>query len=328
MTNWKFSLEDLPNELLIDVMKNLDTRCIFRAFSNLNHRFTQLLRLFDCFQFYLHIHPSNLVKSTDDILSSSIYTLVVDPWMNLNLFPFVNLRRLRLDRPLPKVLEQLTPNSMPYLEHLSIVYLYNMYEMDLLRDRIFSNQFPQLKSCELLEDKTLISIRTWTESPSIEILQIQFLDFIAYQTILLACPNLIYLKFSMYSTPSPTIPNPSFIHLNLRQLIITYNEFDWHQIDDDILSGFLASVPNLSRLCIDRKIQCQNLDEHFHGYDWLASILRLRLPELRKFQYILHIFNETKTRNDVYERTIREFEGIFHRLHQTAYRACLTVIRE
>lgn len=326
MMNCKFSLEDLPNELLIDIMKNLDTRTVFRAFANLNYRFNHLLRLFDCFQFYLHIHPSNLFKSTDDFLSASIYTLVVNPWMNVNLLPFINLRRLRLDRPLPKVLEQVTHTSMPFLEHLSIIYMHNMYEMDLLRDRIFSNRFSHLKSCELLGEKSPISIRTWSESPSIEFLHIQSLDFPAYQLILLACPNLIYLKFSMHSPASSIITNRPFIHSNLQQLIINYNEFDWHRLDETILSEYLAYVPNLSRLCIERKIHCQNFDEHFHGYDWLASILRLRLGRLRKFQYILYIVNDTQTRDEIYQRTIRKFQDIFHQLHPTTYRACLTVI--
>ena len=329
MTNLKSSLEDLPNELFADIFKNLDVRHLFRAFANLNNRFNRILHSFNHLQFFLHIHQSNLLKSNEELLCSYVYTLVVDPWINFNLVQFPNLRRLRLDRPVPKVLEQVTPTILPHLEYLSIIYMYNMYELDLLRDRIFSNQFLQLTSVELLEEKTLMSIPHWTESPCLTSLQIELIDFLAYQTILRACSNLIHLKFSISSSSFLNSSSSSFIHLNLQQLILVQRSVDWHDNTDEILRDLFVYVPNLSRLTIDRTIHCQNFEQHFQGYDWLASILADRLSNLRNFRYVLHLSIEQKLLEHFYEKHLFEIERNFLRLHaQQHYRARLKFVRE
>ncbi len=326
MTKYKSRFEDLPNELLIDIFKNLDARHLFRAFYNLNYRFNQLIQSSQYLQLFFHMNLSTILKSNDEIFSYYVHTLIVDPWINLNLEYFPNIHHLKLDSPLPKVLEQLKPDLMPYLEYLSVSYMFNMYEMDLLRERIFSNCFRNLKSCELLEKQTLITIPNGTQSPSINILKTKFIDSIVYTTILSVCPNLYCLKFWMFSLNG--IPTNIQLHQNLKRMIIQFRESDWFYNDDHILSGFLACVPNLEILEIHRRIPLKNLNEHFNHYDWLSSIINYRLPILRKFKFCFHLLTNEKFLEDIDENILIQIQTDFINVHNGYYKAQLVLNRE
>jgi hypothetical protein len=326
MTKYKSRFEDLPNELLTDIFKNLDARNLFRTFHNLNARLNQLIQSFQYLQLVFHINQSNLLKSNDEIFSYYVHTLIVDPWINVNLTQFPNVHRLQLDNPLPEILGQLKPEIMPYLEHLSVRYMFNMYEMDLLRDKIFSNRFLHLRSCELLEEKSLMTRPNCSQSPLINILKTELIDSVVYQTILSACPNLYFLKFSMY--PLNGMPTNISFHENLKRMIIDYQESDWFYADDHILSGFLACVPNLEILEIHRKIRFQNLQQHFEQYDWLASIIHFHLPRLRKLKHVIHLFNDKILTETIDENILIQIQKNFNDVHKGQYKAQLEIRRE
>jgi hypothetical protein len=327
MTKSKTQFEDLPNELLTDIFKNLDARNLFRTFYNLNYRLNQLIQSFQYLQLYFHIDSSNVLKSHDEIFSYYVHTLIVDPWINFNLKHFPNVHNLRLNSPLPKVLEQLKPDVMPYLKHLSVIYMYNMYEMVLLRERIFSNRFLNLKSCELFEKQTLMTIPIWTQSPSIKILKTEFIDSIAYKTILLACPNLHSLKFWILLLNG--IPTNIQLHKNLKQMIIEFRESNWFYNDDNILSGFLACVPNLEELEIHRRTYSENLKEHIEDYDWLASIINYRLPLLKKLKFYFYLLNgDGKLTEDIDNNILIKIQTDFINVHKGHYKAQLKIVRE
>src|SRR5690242_14577271 len=116
MTKYKSQFENLPNELLTDIFKNLDARNLFRGFYNLNYRLNQLIQSFQYLHLVFHMNQSNVIKTNDEIFSYYVHTLIVDPWINFNLKHFPNVHRLKLDNPIPQVLEQLKPDIMPYLE--------------------------------------------------------------------------------------------------------------------------------------------------------------------------------------------------------------------
>jgi len=318
----KSKFEDLPNEILTDIFKNLDARHLFRSFYNLNYRFNQLIQSFNYLKLYFHMDSTNLIKSNDEIFSYYVHTLIVDPWINFNLKHFPNIHRLRLDSVLPQVLEQLKPDIMPYLEHLSVLYTYNMYEMGLLHERIFSNRFINLKSCELYEKQALMTIPNWTQSPSINILKTDFINSTTYQAILSACPNLYFFKFWMFSLNE--IPTNIQLHKNLKQMIIEFRESNWFYDDDYILSRFLSCVPNLEILEIHRRTYSKHLKEHIENYDWLSSIINYRLPILRKFKFYFHLL-DTKT---IDENILIQIENDFNNLHKGQYKVQLEIIRE
>jgi hypothetical protein len=326
MAKTKSQLEDLPNELLTDIFKNLDARQLFRAFFNLNNRLNQLIQSFQYLQLVFHMNLSNVLKSNDEIFSYYVHTLIVDPWINFNLKSFPNISHLQLNNPIPQVLEQLKPDVIPDLEHLSISYVYNMYEMDILRERIFSNRFLHLKSCELFEEKTLMTIPICTQSPAINILKTEFIDSITYKKILSACPNLYFLQFGMDSSNGISTNNQ--VHLNLKRMIIQFWQTDWFSNDDQILSGFLACVPHLEVLEIHRRIGLQNFKQQFEQYDWLVTIINSRLPILRKFRFYLYLFNGEELIEHIEENLLNQIELDFMNRHKGPYKAQLNISRK
>ena len=315
MTESKSRLEDLPNELLTDIFKNLDARDLFRALQNLNSRLNQLIQSFQYLQLVLHIHQSNPLKSNGEIFFSYVHTLIVDPWININLNQFPHIHRLRLDRPLPQVLEQLKPNILPDLEDLSVTYMFNMYEMDLLRDRIFSNAFPRLQSCELFDEKNLMTIHNWTQSPSITILKIQLINSLTYKSIRSACPNLNFLKFWIFSFNE--MPSDMPVHTNLKRMVIECRELNGFTHDNEMLNGFLTGIPNLERLEIHRGISSHEIEEH----DYFASLIQFHLPLLRKFQLIFHLSDDQQGAGSVDDHLRIQMQRQFDHSHRGPYQA-------
>lgn len=325
MNQQKSRLEDLPNEILSCIFENLNARDLFRAFYQLNSRLNHIVQSFQHLQLFYHMNGSYVLKTNDDVFSYYVYTLVVNPWINFNLQHFPNIRRLRLDSPLPKVLEQLQPDVMPYLEYISIHYTYNMYEMGLLHEKIFSNRFLHLKSCELYDRQTLIKIPNWTETPSIRALQTDFIDSFVYKIILCACPNLYFFKFWMYSLHG--IPTDVPIHKNLKRMIIELAEVNWFY-DDNTISGFLECVPNLEQLEIHRRTYSEHIREYIDDYDWFAKIIHGRLPMLRKFTFYFHLSADEKLNEIFSTNKLVQIQSDFVNVHTGQYEAQLIIDRK
>ena len=313
----KARLEDLPNELLTDVFKNLNAHDLFRAFSQLNNRFDRLIRSFSYLQLMLHLETSNMIKTNDEIFPFYVHTLVVDPWINFNLHQYPNVRCLSLNSPLPQVLEQLKPEIMPHLERLSVSYVFNMYEIVLLHDKIFSNRFLHLKSCHLFEQETLMTMQQWTSAPSIRVLKTKLIDANVFTTILSACPNLLVLKFNL--SPFSDTPTASQCHSTLKRMIVEMQADDWLD-DDSSLHGFLACVPNLEQLDIHRKTSWQPVKDRSTNYDWFASMIAVHLPRLRRLHVCLHLNREDSAADAALLDTMQRN---FVDRHQHAYQARL-----
>ena len=301
-------LEDLPNELLTDIFKYLDARDLFRSFSNLNFRLDRLIRSFDYLQLHFHLHTTNATKINEEPFPFYVYSLLVDPWININLHRFQNVRRLKLNSPLPHILEQLKPESMPFLEYLSVSYIYNMYEIVLLHDKIFSNRFQHLSACELLENESPMTIQHWQPSPSIRTLKIELIDAEIFSIILSACPNLSVLKFSMLTKSIPSKMGP--IHLNLERIVVELRDSDW-LFDDLNFSQYLVCVPNLKRLEILRRRYPSHIDQ----YDWFHTIRKRCLPSLLDFSFSIQSPSDDSNFALFDERLQQTFQQEFLRLH-------------
>ncbi|CAF3499197.1 unnamed protein product [Rotaria socialis] len=325
MNTHKSQLEDLPNELLSEILRNLDARDVFRAFYQVNSRFNELIQSFQHLQLTFHMNSNNFLKTNDEIFSFYVYTLIISPWINFNLQNFPRVRRLRLDNPLPKVLEQLQPNIMPHLEYLSVFYTYNMYEMVILHENVFSNRFVNLKSCELYEKQTLITIPHWTQSPSLQVLKTEYIDSTIFKIILGACPNLYFFKFYLYPTNGMTTDIP--LHNNLKHMIIELQDVDWYY-DDNTINAFLKSVPKLEQLEIHRRFYSQHMRENIKDYDWFSLIIKHRLPILRRFRFYFHLSKEEKLIGCIDENIQIQIERNFHDVHKGLYQAQIFIDRE
>jgi hypothetical protein len=324
MNKSKSRFEDLPNELLTDIFKILNGRDLFRAFSNLNSRLNQLIQSFQYLQLIFHINPSNISKTNDEIFSFYIHTLIIEPWIHFNLKHFPNVRYLRLNDSLPSLLEQLKSDIMPNLEYLSISYTYNMYEIDLLHKRIFSNHFPHLKSYEFLcKTKILMRIQDSTQSPSINILKAEYIDALVYNTILSACPNLYFFQFSMFPLVRSLVTNIQLQH-NLKRMIIELKQSEWFY-DDNMIRDYLACVPNLEELEIHRRNYTKNIEDYLEHYDWLQSMISFNLPILRKFKFYFHLSNNEKLMNSIDKNMCTRIQRDFSNVHTGQYKAQLVI---
>jgi hypothetical protein len=276
-----FLLEVLPNELIIELFKYFNTRELFRAFYNLNFRFNCLIQSL--------IHLTYSTKKTDyDILSYPfIRTLIIDTQIEEKLICFPNLHRLILDYVTDDLIFQLNSNTLPNLEYLSIDHKVHPFHMPDLRTKIFSNTFPNLKYCSISRMKLPCAIQDWTQSLSLRILKVNDIDSFIYTSILLACPNLYFLKFKL--SVKSKIQSSIVSHTNLKRLIINMKHDDWPW-DDSVLEGYFLCIPNLEQLNISRSISGNsNMMDYFQYYDWLLSMISSHLLSLYQFKFDLYI---------------------------------------
>ncbi|CAF0918801.1 unnamed protein product, partial [Adineta ricciae] len=322
----KSRLEDLPNELLTGTFRYLNARDLFRSFHNLNERFNDLIQSFQYLQLSYHMKVPVILKSNDELFSYYVYTLIIDEWIDFNPTHFPNVRRLKLKSPIPKVLGLLKGNIMPHLEHLSVLYKYTMYEINLLHNEIFSNRFPKLYSCELYGQEGLLTIQQSEHSPMIRILKTDLIDLMIYEIILRTCPNLSFLKFSIQS-PNDTSTN-TFQHINLKRMVINLTNSDWSD-DDHTLSTLLSYVQNLHQLDIHRRNYSHNILDYIQYCDWLKSIINRRLPCLRIFKFYFHISTDEQLRIILHENLLEQIQSDFSNVHtEQEYQAQLIICRE
>lgn len=311
--------EDLPNEIIGEIFKCLDARDVFRCFSHLNSRLCRLTRWFDHLQLKFHLRTANGIKFNEETFPFYVHSLSVDPWINSSLNRFRNVRRLKLESPLPHILQQIKPELMNFLENLSVSYTFNMYEIVVLHDQIFSNSFQRLTSCELLEKETPLTIRrTFSTVSKITNLRVNFIDFDIFSTILSVCPNLKNLKFSLLTR---SIPKKIFSkHFQLEQIFVELRSSDW-LFDDENLRDFLLLLPNLKLLQLTRRRSALSID----NYDWFHSIRTELLPNLETFRFLIDFIEKNNDPNFVVfnEFLRRKSVETFDELHGDLKSACL-----
>lgn len=117
-------LEQLPNETLLDIFQYVNARDLFHAFHNLNFRFNTLIKSFYFLNLAFHIETivDNQIRESDEF-PAYVYTLTVGRAINVDLTQFLNIRCLKLECPIKRVLSQLNANILPKLEHLTISHL-------------------------------------------------------------------------------------------------------------------------------------------------------------------------------------------------------------
>src|ERR1700728_594101 len=102
-----FQLEDLPNEILIEILKSLDIQELFQAFYNLNFRFNALLYSLNNLSFTLsrnNYNDFNLWKFPMDGIS----TLIITAEIHVDLERFTHLRCLIVLSPTSGLFQRLS----------------------------------------------------------------------------------------------------------------------------------------------------------------------------------------------------------------------------
>ncbi|CAF1068694.1 unnamed protein product [Rotaria sp. Silwood1] len=307
-------LEILPNEILIHIFQYFDARDLFQTFYNLNFRFNRLLQSLKYLSLTMLKYNSNEIHDYN-IFAPYIYTLVIDYAVDIDLNQFVNLHRLILLSPTSNQLKQIVFNNLSYLEHLSVGYehfLFSYYIPDLCK-KIFSNDFPCLKSCSLFEPRVLEIIPNLTQTTQLCILKMDNIDLLAYRHILILCPNLYLFQFTMLNQHEEL----HYIepHLNLKKIIIKFQSLI-KSISDCAMSHYLSCVPNLEQFIVHEINFDVNIKEYL-DYNWFASLIDKQLPLLRQFKYYLHAYGIKQNNDNIINRIEANFKQIHNKKYQS-----------
>jgi hypothetical protein len=307
----KFSrLEYFPNEIFIEIFQYFDGRNLFRSFYNLNSHFNILLHSLNNLSLSLSTSYYNGIS-----IAPFIDILIIRYKTQTNLNNFTKLRRLFVEQLTDEFLEQLERNHLPYLEYLFIHSLDRIEEVRTshLCSRIFSNGFPDLKSCCISKMNLITISLPWTQMLSLRILKIGDMDIFVYQSILSSCPNLYLLKFARII--SNRTSTDVIRHVNLKKLIIA---IPWlEELSEDCqMDKYLSCVPKLEEFIVHRTNEIISLNESFLKFDWYASLISLYLPLLPRFTYYFHILKSGRKIDPHTQNILNQIEEHFNRVHQ------------
>jgi hypothetical protein len=278
-------LELLPNEILMEIFEYLDARDSYQAFYGFNLRFKLLLQSLN--QLYLHIHYDrrNRIRH-DHLIALRIHTLIIDRNRFIdNLYRFPNIRNLIFIKSSAEKIERVI-DQIANLEHLTIKVKQSGIRLCSLYQRIFTNDFPYLKSCILTNFQPQSLIDTWTQTPSIHSLHITSDFSRIHMSLLAACPNLHFLKLNI---PQLAVTRLDVqLHKNLKRLNLTFRSDQW-PFDDFIFNTLFACIPNFEHLYIQQLIANTEVINSLNASNWLATLLTGYLVSLRKFKLTLRL---------------------------------------
>lgn len=314
--NKNFSqFEWLPNEILVEIFQYIDARDLFCAFHNLNLRFNGLLQSPN--NLYFTFITSN--TGDNDIFSPYVHTLILNNRIDINLNIFINIRRLKLIVPNYEQLKQLKSGHFPYLEYLSIGYQNNHFSLHMpnLHEKIFSNSFPNLKSCDLFEPRIIPELLSSKTTSSLQTLKIEGIRLSTYQMILSTCPNLHFLQFTAVDSTGNKCQTESY--KNLKKMVIKYVDF-LDVLNDGGIDLYLSYVPNLESLILHRTNSDADIGKYLK-YRWLAEIINQYLPLLRRFKCYFHVFQAKQLITHDKGNILKLLEMKFKRIHNNRYQA-------
>lgn len=312
-----FQFEDLPNEILIVIFKNLDVQDLFQAFYNLNTRFNMIL---ESVNHCLTIDTSDFHQFDDNkIFFPYIDTLIIQKGADNTFIDFLNVRRVILYYTSDYSVMDLQVNIAPSVEYISVrsVHPWLFTFMTYFIDKIFSNGFPYLKSCCLPSTTFLLTTERWTQSPALRIFTTGFIGSNIYEAILTSCPNLYSLQFNKLPMDKSTVHMKP--HTNLKCMKI--NLFTEDCLNQDSLNSYFLSVPKLERLTIKLTLRESHELKSMEDFDWFTSIIDCCLPMLHQFD--CHIIFDPSARIDEIEVVdiLDQYKEKFKQIHNDRYQS-------
>ncbi|CAF3374801.1 unnamed protein product [Rotaria socialis] len=301
------SIENLSNELFYDILEYLDGCTLYQAFSDLNHRFQQLLSS-SLLRLKIQVHLSEpneitmnsynkiILHNKQQIFSISIWTLDKNNPMvsSFNIdSSFNRLESLEIGSIEPDLLLSILPKLalLPRLFSLKIDAWPTLEDLSIFYQFIFS--LPQLKCIKYMapdsdDSNTTMSLPAATkdQATSIEYFIIDhFCTYDQLSNLLSYTPNLRYLKYlnlyrnnsDVQSIKPATLPYLTHLSINNYQMMfdefeIFIKKFNCSQLK--ILS-FTTIVDDMSYLNSDRWEQfiLQNLTQLEEFYFKFQAIL-------------------------------------------------------
>ncbi|CAF3242942.1 unnamed protein product [Rotaria sp. Silwood2] len=321
MEKYLFKFEYLPNELIMEIFKYFDAYNLYNAFYNLNYRFNTLLKTAKYLS--LNISSKERIQQVNlQVIAPYIYTLIINRSSNVYLTYFIEIRRLSLVNPTAELIGEFDNSVVPYLEYLSMSCESLTYYMPGFIKKNFSNNFPNLRSCHLIGVEPIYTSEGWTQSPSIRILKVGFIDLFIYPAILLACPNLCFLALETSFSTNTFPHNQSY--MNLKRLDIRFPFRMWPR-NAHVIGIFFACLPNLEQLTVHRLDELSINIQFFLNDDWLASKIASYLSLLRQFTFYLHVFRKNRHFESIPDKILHQLQENFKNAHNNRYQSRLII---
>ena len=320
----RFRFEDFPNEILWDIFEYLDARDLYRGFSHLNTRFTQLLQSLPELSLLLSICDREDIPD-NAIFLPFIQTLIIKYRTDVKFNHYNNIRRLMIfwfTYTRPYKLETII---LPHLEYLSIHLKGSSanFSMTRLHETIFSNGFPCLKYCSLPKISPIQKSDRWTRVPSLRILKVGHIGLFTYISILSTCPYLHSFHFfeeKVLQTPGSLTRD--LHHEYLKRLIIK-EKYIGPISHAGVLNEYFSCVTNLEYLSIHGTTYPMKNLNYLLEFDWYASIISMHLPSLRQLKFHLPIFRTKKSNSLVHKESFYQLEKRFQSMHAHRYQCRL-----
>jgi hypothetical protein len=233
------TLEQLPNELFFDLFTYLDVQHLYNTFWGLNSRLNHL------FQSYQNLSLT-FDEKTDQLSMKSyapyIVQLIIDTSINCDFSQFPNLRTLILCDGNSKHLKQIQPTMLPNLTHLSFLLGSEFTPSSKLVRDAFSNKFPFLRHVNLGLIDDVVTISSWSTSPSLRFVSIRSSNSLIVSAVLGSCPNLDHLQLHIFNNSHINIPSFSSYNHPLRRFTLWSHSIELTFNNIDILLTYIPNV--------------------------------------------------------------------------------------
>ncbi|CAF0744745.1 unnamed protein product [Adineta ricciae] len=241
-------LEDLPNEIILEVLVYFDIPHLHQSFWGLNQRFNTLLQTLKNLSLIIEKDESSLIE----IFSRQIAHLKIDTSKSIDFTPLFNLRSLELCQANGFQLEQIRAEHMPNLTNLIIqTRFYILLPSEILRE-IFSSAFQYLHQATL-NRLDAFPISTKFQSFSLHTLHVTCSHPNVIIQLLSACPNLSCFHITFFGQNHHILPpsSPNYDH-PLEKFTL---DDPYHRLSHDTIQILLLYIPNVKYLFL--KCRCR-----------------------------------------------------------------------
>jgi hypothetical protein len=241
-------MERLPNELLGEIFRYLTVEQLHTTFYNLNRRLKSIV---DNSLQLSWIFPEDWdrQKRWQPPFSLLLHKLIVQHDEPIDLKDFTNLRSLTLIRPTEEQCNAIRPESLPYLQNLTIRNEFFFDYSDRLCRLVFSSAFPRLKTLRI--DRLTLSDLSWQSHSHLQHLTVSpsLWKRNWFDRIFIACPNLVSLNVRRIRNDTFLPSDRTFYsHALIRRLSVHFSSVNDQWIEQ--LAVLLRVMPFLQSLAL------------------------------------------------------------------------------
>lgn len=294
------TLQHLPNELLLEIFRYIDSEDLYTSCLGLNARLNHLLHSLS----HLSLQIKNNALKYVELFATRITCLKVYSSHDIdwNLFP--NVCSLMVTQMTWSQSTQLAVATLSSLTHLSLVSRPGDDPSSFLAYQVFSNWFPALRYVDLGRVDMPYG-RSWSQSPSLRCVSIVCSDSVLLQLVPKACPCLYQLKMRLVpnncTVNLPSSPSQRQEKAHPLQCLILSDQHGYLSLGQiDFLLVYLSNIEKLHLVLYDMP------------FFQLARTLQSRLLRMRQFD--CHVGSSSRSTSSTELDAIRRTHPCFHRI--------------